>query len=138
MRSLIHDEALEDGTLTKRKETIMKILTMFLLFLFFSSPVIAECKKHLELFSAKDTAIELGKSETWVIRNYKINLWGKPSPDKFPKVGELLPGSRALILEETAKDYKIISPFDKSVGWISKIQVKKTLMQDTETRKSCK
>ena len=97
-----------------------------------------ECKKHIELFSASELAKEYGKNEMWVLNNVKINLWERASSKgKGKKVGQMLPGSRALILETSTGDYKVKSPLDKSVGWINKIQVKKTLFQDTETRKAC-
>ena len=74
----------------------------------------------------------------WVLNNVKINLWERASSKgKGKKVGQMLPGSRALILETSTGDYKVKSPLDKSVGWINKIQVKKILYQDTETRKAC-
>jgi hypothetical protein len=97
-----------------------------------------ECKEHIELHSADYLAKEYGKSEMWVLNNVKINLWEKPTHlGKGRKVGQMLPGSRALILETSEEDYRVKSPLDKSIGWINKIQVKKTLFQDTVTRKSC-
>ncbi len=97
-----------------------------------------ECKKHIELQSAAYLSKEYGKNEMWVLNNVKINLWEKPShKGKGRKVGQMLPGSRAVIIESSTDDYKVKSPLDKSVGWINKVQVKKTLYQDTETRKPC-
>ncbi len=97
-----------------------------------------ECKEHIELYSAAYLSKEYGKNEMWVLNNVKINLWEKPShKGKGRKVGQMLPGSRAVILESSADDYKVKSPLDKSVGWINKIQVKNKLYQDTETRKPC-
>ena len=71
--------------------------------------------------------------------NLRIDLWSKETPKgKGRKVGALLPGSRALIIKEGSEDYKVKHPFDKSVGWINKIHVKRTLMQDTKTRRPCR
>ena len=50
----------------------------------------------------------------------------------------MYPGSRALLLNKGKDDYKVKSPLDKSIGWVNKMQVKKTLWQDTETREACK
>jgi hypothetical protein len=98
-----------------------------------------ECKEHIELYSASYLAKEYGKSEMWVLNNVKINLWEKPTHlGKGKKIGQMLPGSRALILQTSGEDYKVRSPLDKSEGWINKIQVLKKLFQDTETRESCK
>lgn len=98
-----------------------------------------DCKKHIELHSAKYMANEYGQSEMWVLSNVKINLWEKEtSKGKGKKVGSMMPSSRALIIEEGLEDYKVKSPLDKSIGWISKIQVSKTLYQDTDTREPCK
>lgn len=85
-----------------------------------------KCKKHIELHSAAYLSKEYGKNEMWVLNNAKINLWEKPShKGKGRKVGQMLPGSRAVILESSADDYKVKSPLDKSVRWINKVQVKK-------------
>lgn len=116
----------------------MPYKTTFIFIMLISNFANAECKKHIEVHSAKHIANQLDKSEMWVLGNYKINLWANESPKKFPKVGELLPGSKAVIVEESTDDYKVISPFDQSTGWISKIQVDRTLMQDTKTRRECK
>mgnify|MGYP001349805353 CR=1 FL=1 len=97
-----------------------------------------ECKEYIELHSAAYLSKEYGKNEMWVLNNVKINLWEKPSHNgKGKKVGQMLPGSRAVILESSADDFRVMSPLDKSVGWINKVQVRKTLYQDTETRKPC-
>ena len=85
-----------------------------------------DCKEHIELHSAADLAKEYGQTEMWILQNVKINF------------GKMYPGSRALIIEEGDQDYKVKSPLDKSVGWISKIQVKLTLWQDVDTREPCK
>lgn len=97
-----------------------------------------ECKRHIELHSAKEIAREAGWSEQYVLQNYRINLWARPTPEgKGRTVGKMLPGSRALILADGPEDYRVRSPLDNSKGWVSKIQVKRTLYQDTETREPC-
>jgi len=100
----------------------------------------AECQKVIELHSAAKLGEAYGKSEKWVYASgKKINLWEKPSHlGKGRKVGEMYPGSRAKIIKEVGNDYKVISPLDKSVGWINKMQVNKTSYQDSQTHKSCR
>jgi hypothetical protein len=119
-----------------------KKIVILISLVLFSIPVqnfAGECKEHIELYSASYLAKEYGQSEMWVLNNVKINLWEKPTHlGKGKKVGQCLPGSRALIIESSGEDYKVKSPFDKSVGWINKVQVLKTLYQDTATREACK
>jgi len=96
------------------------------------------CQLHIELQSAQTMAKEYGKSEMWVLQNVKINIWEKSTPDgKGRPVGKMIPGSRAVILEEGPDDYKVQSPLDKSIGWINKMHVARTLKQDVETREPC-
>ena len=62
----------------------------------------------------------------------------KTTPEgKGTRVGQMLPGSRAFILVESDQDFRVRSPLDGSEGWVGKIQVKRTLFQDTETRERC-
>lgn len=110
------------------------------LFFSVSSILLAgECKEHIELLSAAALAKEYGRSEMWIVQNVKIKLWSKQTRQgKGKVVGKMRPGSRALLLKKGKDDYQIKSPLDKSIGWVNKIQVKKTLWQDTETREACK
>jgi len=96
-----------------------------------------DCGRHVELHSGAHVAKELGRSEVWVVANYRIKLWQNPSPSKGKPVGEMRVGSRAVILEEAAADYKVASPLDKSTGWVGKVQVARTLYQDRQTFKPC-
>lgn len=96
-----------------------------------------DCKEHIELHDAKRWARELGRSEMWVLANHQINLWQNPSPNKGSKVGEMRVGSRALILHVSKNDYRVKSPLDSSIGWVSKIQVARTVWQHTQTFKAC-
>jgi hypothetical protein len=97
----------------------------------------SDCKRHIELHGGKWWASELGKSETWVVANHRINLWQNPSPTKGRKVGEMRVGSRAVIIEEGADDYKVRSPLDGTVGWVGRVQVARALWQDAKTFKPC-
>ena len=103
-----------------------------------AAPVYAECKEHIALVSPAELAAEFGQTVAWVIANHKINLWQKmESSGRGRVVGKMLPGSHALLLGRNSQGYKVKSPLDKSVGWVSRIQVKRTLWQDTSTRKAC-
>ena len=95
------------------------------------------CQPHIEVNDAAWWARELEKPESWVQANYRINLFSGFGSNRGTKVGEMSVGSRALILEENSDAYRVRSPLDKSTGWISKIQVARTLRQDVQTRKSC-
>ena len=96
------------------------------------------CQLHIELKDAAFWAKELGRPEIVVLQTHRINLWQNPSPSKGAKVGEMRVGSRAVVLEERDDDYRVRSPLDESTGWVSKIQVERTLMQDINTREPCK
>ncbi len=99
---------------------------------------VSDCQEFIELHSASYLAKEYGKSEMWVLKNIKINLWQKESSKgKGRKVGALLPGSHALIIKNGANDYKVQNPLDKSIGWINKIQVNRTLFQNIHTYEPC-
>jgi len=98
------------------------------------------CQQHIELHSAKRYAEELGQSEMQVLASFKVNLWEKPSAQgKGRKVGEMLPGSRAVVLQQSGDgdDYRVRSPLDQSTGWVSSQQVTRTLFQSVDTRESC-
>ena len=96
------------------------------------------CAEHIELHSAASVARERGRSEAWVLANHKTTVWAKTTPNgKFPSVGEMRPGSRAVIIEVRGEDYKIRSPLDGSVGWVNEVQVARTLRQTTNTFRPC-
>ncbi len=95
------------------------------------------CREHIAIHGSAFWAEELGRPEMWMQENYRINLWQGASPNKGQKVGELRVGSHALILQESEDDYRVRSPMDSSVGWVSKIQVERTLFQNTETNEEC-
>jgi len=117
----------------------MKKIILLMWMLALTVPAFAgECKVHIELLPAATLAEEYGKDESWVHENIKVYLWDNPTFEgKGKRVGKMYPGSRAVILLEGEKDYKVRSPLDRSVGWVSKSQVSRTLLLDTETKKPC-
>ena len=76
-------------------------------------------------------------AEDRVQANHRINLWQGYASDRGRKVGEMLVHSRGIILDENSDAYKVKSPLDQSVGWVSKEQVARTLRQDVQTRRPC-
>ena len=52
-------------------------------------------------------------------------------------VGEMIPGSRARILDQSGNDYLVASPLDGSEGWIARLQVAREVMQDPATNRIC-
>ncbi len=114
-----------------------KILLTLILSLFFTTPLLAECKRHVVLYGIEDLMKELGVSEAYAA-SYRINLWD--SPRRTGVVARLLPGTHLLILEETKDHYKVKAPEPQggAVGWIGKVQAKKVVKQDTKTNKPCK
>jgi len=98
----------------------------------------SDCVEFVSLVPAPEIAKELGKSEIWVLSNYSIRLWEKPASEGYGKtVGEMISGSNARLIEKRGSSYLVISPKDKSRGWISGIQVKKVIKLNPETFKSC-
>lgn len=98
----------------------------------------ADCRKHVELKGSAFWAKELGQPELVVLETHRINLWEKPGPDRGKVTGKMRVGSHAVILEEAKDAYKVQSPLDKSVGWVSRIQTERTLYQDVTTFEPCK
>ena len=96
------------------------------------------CVEHVELHGGAWWARELGKPEMWVLAHHQINMWENPSPTKGRRVGAMRVGSRAVILDKLADDYKVRSPLDGSIGWVGAVQVERTLFQDTVTRSPCR
>lgn len=99
---------------------------------------VSGCMPHVELQSAAWWARELGRSEAWVLQNHRIKLWGAPNSEgKGRNVGEMLPGSRAPVIEERGRSFRVRSPLDGSEGWVGEVQVADIVMQDVETREAC-
>jgi hypothetical protein len=96
------------------------------------------CVPYVELLSASDVASELGRSETWVLSNYRVHLFSKTRAEgKGRAVGEMISGSRARIIDRRGGDYFVESPLDGSQGWISSIQVAGEVLQDPDTNELC-
>lgn len=96
-----------------------------------------DCQRHVEVLDAAAWAKEFGESEAWVLANHRVNLWAASGENRGRKTGELLVGSRAVILDENDDAYRVRSPLDGSTGWVSKIQVARTLQQNVKTREAC-
>jgi len=97
-----------------------------------------DCVEFIQLHSAETLAEEFGKSTMWVLRNHKINIWSKTTKEgKFPKSGEMHPGSNARLIKRSGDDYYVQSPLDNSKGWINDIQVKGTTWLNPETFEEC-
>ena len=98
----------------------------------------AGCVPFVQLAPASDFARDLGRSEEWVVGNYRINLWSKTSVEgKGRPVGKMVPGSRARILDQQAGDFLVRSPLDGSEGWLSGVQVSREVLQDPRTNQIC-
>lgn len=97
------------------------------------------CEKFVVLHSAERLAREVGETSQWInSADIMIHLWTKPSSlGKGNIIGDVRPGSHARILEETTDDYKVLSPLDQSVGWVTKQKVSRTQFEDSETREEC-
>ena len=102
-----------------------------------------DCTEYILSHSYRQIAEEIGDWEA--AKNFKVRIWAKTSDEgKFPVLGEMKPQSRALILDRKVSnngagkiDYKILSPFDGSIGWINSIQVEKTLFRNPVTFEEC-
>ena len=100
---------------------------------------IDSCVEFVSLMSVADVARELGWTESKVIRDYKVNLWRKPSSQgKGRTVGIMRAGSNARLIERSGSDYYVQSPLDKSKGWVSDFQVDKVVKLNPKTFKRCK
>ena len=98
-----------------------------------------DCIQYISLFSAKNLAKEFGWTESEVLQKHRINLWGKTTPNgKFPKVGEMYPGSNAIVIDRNGDDFKVISPLDNSIGWVNRVQVQRTLYLNPNTKERCR
>lgn len=102
------------------------------------TPKVSGCQPHIELHGAAHWARELGQMESYVLANHRINLWERNGANRGRKVGEMRVGSRAVILEESGDAYRVVSPLDGSVGWVSRAQVARTLRQDVASREACR
>jgi len=80
----------------------------------------------------------IAKTKNWVSENWMFNLWDKPTHlgERLP-VGRMKCGATAIIIEKENDDYKILSPYDESIGWINKKQISFTFYQNPKTQKPC-
>ena len=81
---------------------------------------------------------KITKTKNWVSENWMFNLWDKPTHlgEGLP-VGRMKCGATAIIIEKENDDYKILSPYDESIGWINKKQISFTFYQNPKTQKPC-
>jgi len=97
-----------------------------------------DCAEFIVCLSAKKIAKEYGRTEMWAVANYEVNVWEKTSANgKGKNVGKMRCNSRALIIDRSGEDYKILSPLDKSIGWVNKIQIENTIYQNPNTYEDC-
>ena len=94
-----------------------------------------------EFLLSLDKKVAFDKTEIpkgLVTENWMFNLWEKPSHlgNGLP-VGRMKCGATAIIIDKENDDYKILSPYDESIGWINKKQVSFTFYQNPKTRKPC-
>ena len=106
-------------------------------------PVLAktetDCVEFIALLSAAEVGKDLGKTEDWVLRNYQVRLWEKhSSKGKGRPVGKMFAGSHARLIRREGDDYFVQSPLDKSKGWVSGIQVSRTIKKNPITLELCK
>ena len=94
-----------------------------------------------EFLLSLDKKVAFDKTEIpkgWVTENWMFNLWEKPSHlGKGLPVGRMKCGATAIIIDKENDDYKILSPYDESIGWINKKQISFTFYQNPKTQKPC-
>ena len=114
------------------------LFVIILLVLLPNTSFSGDCKRFVKLHSAKKLAKIYEKSALPVFQSHKTNLWEKSTEEgKGELISKMPPKARAILLDETEKDYKIKNPLDESIGWVSKKQAKKTGFRNTETLKRC-
>ena len=81
---------------------------------------------------------KIAKTNNWVSENWMFNLWDKPTHlgEGLP-VGRMKCGATAIIIDKEIDDYKILSPYDESIGWMNKKQISFTFYQNPKTQKPC-
>ena len=81
---------------------------------------------------------KIAKTNSWVSENWMFNLWDKPTHLSVGlPVGRMKCGATAIIIDKENDDYKILSPYDESIGWINKKQISFTFYQNPKTQKPC-
>ena len=97
-----------------------------------------DCAEFLLSLDKKVASDKTEISKGWVTENWMFNLWEKPSHlGKGLPVGRMKCGATAVIIDKENDDYKILSPYDESIGWINKKQVSFTFYQNPKTQKPC-
>ena len=110
---------------------------------FIDKRVLRNLKKQdcAEYLLSRDKKLAFNKTEIpkgWVTENWMFNLWEKPSHlGKGLPVGRMKCGATAIIIDKENDDYKILSPYDESIGWINKKQISFTFYQHPKTQKPC-
>ena len=110
---------------------------------FIDKRVLRNLKKQdcAEFLLSLDKKIAFDKTEIskgWVTENWMFNLWEKPSHlGKGLPIGRMKCGATAIIIDKENDDYKILSPYDESIGWINKKQISFTFYQNPKTQKPC-
>ena len=110
---------------------------------FIDKRVLRNLKKQdcAEFLLSRDKKLAFNKTEIpkgWVTENWMFNLWEKPSHlGKGLPVGRMKCGATAIIIDKENDDYKILSPYDESIGWINKKQISFTFYQNPKTQKPC-
>ncbi|MFQ5586596.1 MAG: hypothetical protein ACE5GF_07220 [Thermodesulfobacteriota bacterium] len=104
--------------------------------IFVASQLYAECREHVVIYGMDYYMTELGMSESRAA-SYRVNLWDSPNRNRV--VGKLIPGTHALLLQESATHWKVKAPRLQggTVGWIGDAQVEKVVSQDMETNELC-
>ena len=97
-----------------------------------------DCAEFLLSLDKKVASDKTEISKGWVTENWMFNLWEKPSHlGKGLPVGRMRCGATAIIIDKKGDDYKILSPYDESIGWINKKQISFTFYQNPKTQKPC-
>ena len=77
-----------------------------------------------EFLLSLDKKVAFDKTEIpkgWVTENWMFNLWDKPTHLGVGlPVGRMKCGATAIIIDKENDDYKILSPYDESIGWINR------------------
>ena len=97
-----------------------------------------DCADFAEMITYSSLQKETGMSRSHLLMNYTINLWEKSNAKgKGKVVGEINPGAHALVLESGKDSYKIFIPIAEHIGWVSKIQVERTMRLNPGAGEDC-
>ena len=97
------------------------------------------CAEFILALDKTNEIKDYDKSRSWASENLMFNIWEKPSHlGKGLPVGRMKCGSTAMIINRDGSDYKILSPYDGSIGWINEEKVLFTILQNPKTEQPCK